>query len=293
VGKAEIKIAHGLLQECPPVVTDAQGGRMTVAMPLPKRYKVRVTERVLKPGETITLYNPVVEVASADVLRLSGVLLVHTPTTYVAPGKYKVAFGGILQSHPTLSTGPVEVEVREDFTAWGNEAGGLQAGLGLLPGANRACRLGETVTLVVRVRNVGRQTVMFEYVKQFLDENPPTVTDAGGKTIPQGKSTVTGLVHAPVGVSLDPGKEIVLESRIHGADGPRYELRPAGGGGKAATRDFPLRAGTGKVTLQFERVLGDSSIGRIKIDPALGKLATGKLELEVTPDPPAAGPGGR
>ena len=39
---------------------------------------------------------------------------------------------------------------------------------------------------------------------------------------------------------------------------------------------------TGKFSVQYERVLGNSSASRIKIDPALSKLATGKLELEVT-----------
>src|SRR5262249_10483734 len=182
------------------------------------------------------------------------------------------------------TTAPANPPMADDV-AWGKEVDGLQAGLSLLPGEKRTYRLGEAGTLVVRGRNVGKGTVQFEYIKQFLDENPPTVTDAGGKTIAQGKTAVTGLVHAPVEVSLDPGKEVVLESRIHGADGLRYELLPAGGGGKATTRDFPLQVRTGKVSLQYERVLGDSSIGRIKLDPALSKLATGKLELEVTSDP--------
>ena len=51
---------------------------------------------------------------------------------YVAPGTYRVAFGGMLQSHPTLSTGIVAIDVKEPtaaeeeaFTAWGQEVGGL------------------------------------------------------------------------------------------------------------------------------------------------------------------------
>ena len=35
------------------------------------------------------------------------------------------------------------------------------------------------------------------------------------------------------------------------------------------------------MSVQYERVLGNSSASKIKIDPALSKLATGKLELEV------------
>ena len=41
---------------------------------------------------------------------------------------------------------------------------------------------------------------------------------------------------------------------------------------------------TGKVGLQYERVIGNSSSGFLnKLDPALSKLGTGKLELEVLP----------
>ena len=70
-------------------------------------------ERVLKPGETVTLAEPVVAVQSTDVLKLKGVLRVDTPTMYVDAGKYNVAFAGLLQSHPTLTTGPLEIAVRD------------------------------------------------------------------------------------------------------------------------------------------------------------------------------------
>src|SRR6185369_2174559 len=77
---------------------------------------------------------------------------------------------------PRLTTGKLELEVKapapkpkkkeqqkEDFTAWGEEVGGLRAGLGLKAGAKRVYRHGETVTLFVRVRNVGKEAVKFEY----------------------------------------------------------------------------------------------------------------------------------
>ena len=54
---------------------------------------------------------------------------------------------------------------KEAFTAWGKEAGGLQAGLGYLPGEHRTYHIGETVTLVVRVRNVGKEAVKFQYLR--------------------------------------------------------------------------------------------------------------------------------
>ena len=119
------------------------------------------------------------------------------------------------------------------------------------------------------------------------------MTDADGKVVPQHRTTVLGF-HSPVEVSLEPGKETELESRmaggtrLAGAPGVRKEIRPESGGGKPTTEEQPLFVGTGKVSLQYERVFGNSSAGRIKLDPALSKLATGKLELEIKPAPPVA-----
>jgi hypothetical protein len=82
-------------------------------MPLPNENNARITERVLMPGATVTLFNPVIAVESTDVLRRSGFLLVDTSTTYVEAGNYKVAFADMLQSHPTLTTGRLGNTVRE------------------------------------------------------------------------------------------------------------------------------------------------------------------------------------
>src|SRR5262249_30743721 len=112
------------------------------------------------------------------------------------------------EEHPKVALRPDKE--KEPFTAWGKEAGGLQAGLGFRPGEHRAYHLGETVTLVVRIRNVGKEAVKFEYLRQFLDESPPTVTGADGKTVPQHRTEVLGF-HFPAEVTLEPGKEIELE----------------------------------------------------------------------------------
>ena len=174
---------------------------------------------------------------------------------------------------------------KQAFIAWGNEVGGLQAGLGLRPGEQRAYHPGETITLVVRVRNIGKEMVKFEYLEQFLDENPPTVRDAEGKMVPQVRTAVLGF-HVPVEVSLGPGKEIQLKSRLGGASGVRYELRPESEREKGGSGKFPpLYVRTGKVSLQYERVFGNTSAGQIKLDPKLSKLATGKLEIHIKPAP--------
>jgi uncharacterized protein (TIGR03067 family) len=198
------------------------------------------------------------------------------------PGEFK-----LWKVRSRVKEGPKQEQEKEGFTAWGKQVGGLQAGLGFRPGERRAYHHGETVTLVVRVRNVGQETVKFEYLQQFLDENPPTVTGADGKTVPQVALTALGF-HVPVEVSLAPGKEVELASRIYGASGVQYDLRPASEINKPTNAEFrgqPFYA-TGKVSVHHGRVLGDSSARHIQLDPALSKLATGKLEIEIKPAPP-------
>jgi RNA polymerase sigma factor (sigma-70 family) len=157
------------------------------------------------------------------------------------------------------------------FTAWGEEVGGLQAGLGFRPGDKRAYSRGENVKLVVRVRNVGKQEVRFQYLRQFFIETPPAVTDGGSKPVPLGRVTAGGLVHVPVEVNLAPGKEIELAE---------LKLEPRSSA-QSVTEGAWTLFGTGKFQIQYERVFGNSSGRSIKVDPTLSKLATGKLELEI------------
>lgn len=50
-----------------------------------------------------------------------------------------------------------------------------------------------------------------------------------------------------------------------------------------------LVVGTGKVGIQYDRVIGNSSSGFLNNpDPNLSKLATGNLELEIESGPPTA-----
>src|SRR5262249_19977281 len=156
------------------------------------------------------------------------------------------------------------------FTAWGKELGGLQAGLGFRAGENRAYHRGETVTLVVRVRNVGDTEVTFQYLNQFFVENPPAVTNNEGKPFPSVGRTAFG-EHIPVVVKLAPGKQIELYELNLKLRGP--SIIP-----EAVSPDM-LVGVSGKVGVQYERVFGNSSSGTIKLDPTLSKLATGKLEL--------------
>ena len=154
VGKAEITADCGVLREWVPQITTDMGGRVSVYTPPPFFGYTVPIKRTLKPGETITLYNPEVAVESEDRAKQLGEMLVYTPTICVAPGKYKIAYGGMIQSHPKLATGTVEFEVK-DQVAWGKEVDGVQIGVQL--GEQRVYAVGETVTLVVRLRNNGKK----------------------------------------------------------------------------------------------------------------------------------------
>lgn len=174
------------------------------------------------------------------------------------------------------------VKEKEPLTAWGEAVGGLKAGLGLKAGEKRAYRHGEPVSLVVRVRNVGKEPVTFEYVPQHLDERPPTVTDAEGKPVANYGLAMLGM-HGPVKVTLKPGEEVELRSRMFGTAGRKYDLRPPGWVGKRESEGWPLFAKQGRVGLRCERVLGNSSSGFVELPPGLEGLATGRLDLEVLP----------
>jgi len=159
--------------------------------------------------------------------------------------------------------------------------------LGYKPGQKRAYRHGETVTLVLRVRNVGKDPVKFSYLQPFI-EHAPIVTDAEGQAVPQPTKLYEIGARLPGQVELAPGKEIELHELTR-------ELKPATESDskrpRPEGRPHALH-GTGKVIVRYDQVLGDPAMGYPgwQLDPALGKLATGKLELEI-PAPGATGVG--
>ncbi len=293
-----------------PTVRDSTGKPATVIEQAHVFYKPVSTKATLQPGEEVTL-GPAGKAAELPASKVPGWYAMFAleppagdgggdvPVVRVTPGKYMVGYAGLLQSHRSLSTGFTQFEVKtrdatdakapaadkkDAFTAWGKKVGGLQAGLGFRPGGRRAYHHGETARLVVRICNVGKKEVKFQYLRQFFIETPPTVTDGEGILVPPGKVDAGGSVHVPVDVNLPPGKGIDLYEL-------KLELRPAKWlgndvvSGLYGTGNFQR---TGKVQIQYERILGDSSSGTIALDPNLGKLATGKLELELEPAPPAA-----
>ncbi len=182
---------------------------------------------------------------------------------------------------PEMKTSLEQEEEKETFTAWGKEMAGLQAGLGFQPGRKRPYSHDETVTLVLRVRNVSKEAVTFSYLVPFIEQSL-MVTDSDGKTIPQPKLIADiGERNAGVEVLL-PGKEIELYEL-------KRKLRPARESSTTKEKRPYSLYGTGKVSIQYDHVLGPPKMGlpNWKLDPTLSKLATGKLELEIKPEPPA------
>ena len=78
-------------------------------------------------------------------------------------------------------------EREEGVTALGNAVGGLQAGLGYPPGQKRAFSHGETIRLVVRIRNVGNEERKIQYLREFLIERPPIELDPNLSKLATGK----------------------------------------------------------------------------------------------------------
>ena len=155
---------------------------------------------------------------------------------------------------------------KDAFTAWGKEIGGLQAGLSIAE--KRAYKHGETVTVVVRVRNVGKEEVKFQYNRLFFVDILPTVTDGDGKQIRLSPFPRIYTRIMPQTVDLEPGKEIELAEL-------KLKLRPA-----KETDEVPgTLYGAGKIQVHYEHVSVAS------MDPILSKLPTGKLELEVKEAP--------
>jgi len=160
---------------------------------------------------------------------------------------------------------------KETFTAWGKEVGGLQAGLGFRPGQKRAYHNGEAVAVVLRVRNVGKEAVEFNHIWAFFPANPPIITGADGKVIQLLPGYKALGLQAPRNANVAPGKEVELYEWS-------FDLRPQGESGNKGSLTIH---GSGKFRLQCERIVGPTMANPNHPNPAMSKLATGKLELEV------------
>ncbi len=165
---------------------------------------------------------------------------------------------------------------KEAFTAWGKEVGGVQAGLSYLPGKPRAYHHSQTVKLVVRVRNVGKESVQLQYVKTFFVDEPPIVTDVGGKRLSLDSYLNPKEKRNLVKLDLAPGKEVEIDTM-------QLQLRPEGFVDQFSPIALdPTIRGTGKFRVRYGR------LAPADIDNIGAKLSTGELELEIKADPPPA-----
>src|SRR5262249_819521 len=118
--------------------------------------------------------------------------------------------------------------------------------------------------------NVGKEDVKIRYTREFFGLTPPEVTDGAGKSVPQPGPEAYPVPRVPAEATLAPGKEIELTA-------VKFELRPAGASGHDNT--VTSLFGTGKLGVRYKQADGLT----FTPDPILGKLATGKLELDINP----------
>ena len=303
VGKEEVTFQYvpAFFKENPPTVTDAEGKPVPLRGISPGGRTHPSTDVTLAPGKEVELYEWKAVLRPASEIKNPNFEIIY------GMGKFNIQYERVLgkttasarnlKFDPELSklaTGKLELEVKEAvklpekkeekeekeaFTAWGKEINGLQAGLGFRPGQKRAYRHGETATIVLRVRNVGKEEVEFKHIYAFFVENPPTITDADGKIVklPPGRSL--GLeqgaalpLHRPRSTNLSAGDEADIYKW-------EFDLQPKGGIG--INKEVLAIHGTGKFSVQCEHVVGPTFGNPNHPDPTLDKLATGKLELEV------------
>jgi RNA polymerase sigma factor (sigma-70 family) len=152
---------------------------------------------------------------------------------------------------------------KEKVTSWGKEVNGVQIGIQL--GENRVYKVGETVTLILRLRNNGKNEVPFLDDAEYFQKNPPLITDANNKAVTIKNRSIFGFIKKG---SVAPGKEVDL---IH----LELALRPVTDREKDV--EWTLY-GTGKFHIKYEDVPG---VGEVRLGSPGMTLTTGRLELEV------------
>lgn len=162
---------------------------------------------------------------------------------------------------------------KEDSTAWGEEVGGLQAGLGFRTGQNPVYRPGDQVQLVVRLRNVGQQQTQYRYPSTYFSVSPPSVRDGKGQWVVL-KGAIPSEKPRLVTRELAPGAEVELGDVT-------IEIVPEAGAGGEKVGTWSL-SGTGTFVIQYEKieVLIGGGDGKSDVLPG-STLGTGKLKIEV------------
>ncbi len=174
---ASASVPTSVLSSTMKVVTLVAAGK-TVATGLVSAKVAALTEGVLK-AMLISKLKSVVAVVLVLGFIVAGATFLSCRTSAAQGDKPPIAEKPV---EPAAKQEKEKDKEKEPFTAWGKEVGGLQAGLGYHPSQKRAYSHGETARLVVRVRNVGKEEVKFQYLRHFFIENPPAVMDDKGNS---------------------------------------------------------------------------------------------------------------
>lgn len=265
--KAKYSYRPDLFYKNPPSVTDGDG--MPVAF---EGLPVRVKGKGFKRWVDVELTRGVVDLWELKLaLRPAAEAGTQRPAwTLFGTGKFQL-------NYP--KTGSLELEVKEPeintaFTAWGAELGGLQAGIGFRADEKRRVfHPGEKVHLVVRVRNVDKQPILFRHLSHYFLQTPPVVKDRREQPVAlKGDALFSGGKPKLVAHEVAPDREMeVAELTI--------ELQPDSA--KESDKTWVLR-GVGKYIVRYEEIEAVIGPGNGNPNLLLGyMLDTGMLEFDV------------
>jgi uncharacterized protein (TIGR03067 family) len=165
-----------------------------------------------------------------------------------------------------------EPEIKTAFTAWGNELGGLQAGIGFrASNQGRVYHPGDKVSLVVRVRNVEKHPILFRHLSHYFLSSPPVIKDRSETTITLRGESFSGKPHL-IAHELEPDREIELAELT-------IDILPSSV--QITDKTWAVRD-LGTYRVRYEQIEGVIGPGNGVPDALLGyMLDTGTLEFEV------------
>jgi uncharacterized protein (TIGR03067 family) len=192
---------------------------------------------------------------------------VRIPTIRVDPWKLKLAYEGMIHSHPKLATGVLEFEVKEkplpdEAFSWGKDVEGLQAGIAF--GDKKSFASGEQMKPKVRIRNAGKKPVGYSHFAGLFHFASPTVRDAKGRTITVGPPPNFFSLPVEKKGTLQPGDSVDFGGAV-------VELNPGKAGKGVRNFHHIVDVPPGKYTVSIAQFLNSHH-----------ELATGFAGFEVT-----------
>jgi RNA polymerase sigma factor (sigma-70 family) len=249
-----------------------------------------IAQEVLKAMMRTRLAIPTAVLVMLGVMTAGATLALYRPTPAepVAAGPPADLVAPVARV-PDAAPKAVEARtpVRAEETAWGEVVDGLQVRIAYPPGPRRAYQVGDAVTFVVKVRNVGQASIPFYYYAGFPADTNPAVEDPRGRpaslalpprafymptvkhrTLAAGEEMEIGrpgLATAAAQPTRPPDKPTLV-------DGPgAYRVRYAGVAWRYDSADHPGRVSTGKLELAL------GAAGEAKSAPGpVDKAAWGK-----------------